>query len=96
LAIFEDDAEEDDDVPESLSADNGASNGFSSSSKENVIIRKSFPESWIFDGNLELGYKYCFIFEYVGLKILLRRKTLVVGLVGASLHCFSLFDCMSY
>jgi hypothetical protein len=58
LAIFEDDAEEEDDVPESLSA----GNGFSSSSKENGIIRKSFPESWIFDGNLELGYKYCFIF----------------------------------
>lgn len=27
---------------------------------QNVMIRKSFPEAWIFDGNLNLGYKTFF------------------------------------
>jgi acetoin utilization deacetylase AcuC-like enzyme len=26
-------------------------------SKEEIVVRKSFPESWIFDGDLALGYK---------------------------------------
>lgn len=30
-------------------------------SKAEVVIRKSFPESWIFDGNLELGYTKLFL-----------------------------------
>lgn len=56
--IFEEDGDFSDDEESSPAA--GRSFG-RSYSKNEITIRKSFPESWIFDGDLKLGYKKLFI-----------------------------------
>ena len=75
-ALFEDDYGfgDSENVPESVGQP--ARSFGEPSSKAEIVIRKSFPESWIFDGNLELGYKNQFLLLGTG-KI--GRKSFDVG-----------------
>lgn len=40
--------------------DSGVERSLSGETPANVAVRKSFPEAWIFDGGLSLGYKIIF------------------------------------
>lgn len=57
---FFDDEEEDIDLRLFKSVDDragAAERSFTEETPANVAVRKSFPESWIFEGGLSLGYK---------------------------------------
>lgn len=54
------DDEEDDDLVlfDTVEArDGGVEQSFKGEISANVAVRKNFPEAWIFDGGLSLGYK---------------------------------------
>ena len=91
-AIFEDDYGfgVSEDAPESMGQPARSLN--EPSSKAEVAIRRSFPESWIFDGNLEMGYTKQFLFLGTGKmpENLLMQETSLVFVAFILICCMHL------